>query len=80
MDEFNYGFMYRDKFIYYLRFLFMRIGLNNFRYVGDFFRIGVVIVVVVVGVEDYMIKDLGRWFFDCYVRYIRIDFEVFKDM
>lgn len=80
MDEFNHGPMHRDKFIHILRSLLMRIGLNNSRYAGDSFRIGAATAAAAAGVEDHMIKDLGRWSSDCYVRYIRTDPEVLKDM
>lgn len=79
-DEFNHGPMHRDKFIHHLRSLLMRIGLNDSRYAGHSFRIGAATAAAAAGVEDHMIKDLGRWSSDCYVRYIRTDPEVLKDM
>lgn len=57
----------------------MRIGLNDSRYAGHSFRIGAATAAAAAGVEDHVIKDLGRGSSDCYVRYIRTDPEVLND-
>lgn len=55
-DEFNHIPMLRDTFIQQLRSLLMRIGLDDTNYAGHSFRIGA----AAAGVEDHVIKDLGR--------------------
>lgn len=64
--------MLRVEFIFVFKYVLICIGCDADVYNGYFFRIGVVIIVVFVYLEDYVIKVLGRWFFDVYCRYIRI--------
>jgi hypothetical protein len=77
-DEFNQGPMLRDTFIQQLRSLLLRIGLNDANYAGHSFRIGAATAAAAAGVEDHVIKDLGRWSSDCYARYIRTDSDIIK--
>ena len=77
-DEFNQVPMLRDTFIQQLRSLLLRIGLNDANYAGHSFRMGAATAAAAAGVEDHVIKDLGRWSSDCYSRYIRTDSDIIK--
>ena len=63
----------RDRFIYYLRHLLTLLGCNDNDYCGHSFRIGAATSAGAAGVPDHIIKMLGRWTSDCYVRYIHTD-------
>jgi hypothetical protein len=62
----------RCGFIHKLRTLLTLIGLPPDQYNGHSFRIGAATSAAKAGVPDHVIKTLGRWSSDCYVRYIRI--------
>ena len=62
--------------IQHLRSLLMQVGLKDMNYAGHSFRIGAATAAAVAGMEDHIIKDIGRLTSDCYVRYIRTDSEV----
>ena len=61
----------RYRFIAYLRHLLVRMGLNEKLYGGHSFRIGAATTAGAAGVEDHLIQTMGRWYSDCYTRYIR---------
>lgn len=63
----------RDIFISYLRQSLSHLGYNQTNYCGHSFRIGAASTAAAAGIEDHMIKTLGRWSSSCYVRYIHID-------
>ena len=77
-EEFNQVPILRERFIQYLRSLLLRAGFNDSNYSGHSFRIGAATAAAAAGVEDHVIKELGRWSSDCYVRYIRTDSEIVK--
>ena len=60
-----------DKFVMMLRTVLSKVGLNEDLYAGHSFRIGAATTAAVAGLPDYLIKALGRWSSDCYVRYVR---------
>ena len=61
----------RTKFVMMLRTVLSKVGLNEDLYAGHSFRIGAATTAAVAGLPDYLIKALGRWSSDCYVRYVR---------
>lgn len=61
----------RAYFIEKLKVLLERLGYKHQRYNGHSFRIGAATSAAEGGVEDHLIKTLGRWSSDCYTRYIR---------
>ena len=62
----------RQQFIYYLRQILGRLGYKENDYCGHSFRIGAASTAAAVGIEDHLIKVLGRWNSSCYERYIRV--------
>ena len=71
VDHLNQPFC-RQQFIYYLREILGRLGYNENDYSGHSFRVGAASTAAAVGIEDHMIKVLGRWNSSCYERYIRV--------
>ena len=63
----------RDLFISYLRQTIKHLGFSPPDYCGHSFRIGAATTAAAVGIEDHMIKTLGRWKSSCYMRYIHVD-------
>lgn len=61
----------RQFFIAHLRDALSHIGLDCSSYCGHSFRIGAATSAAAAHVPDHLIKTLGRWTSDCYVRYIR---------
>ena len=61
----------RQYFLQHLRVLLQIAGYNPDLYNGHSFRIGAATTAAQAGVPDHLIKTLGRWKSDCYVRYIR---------
>ena len=72
LDEHNNPFN-QERFITYLRQILVYLGYNQPDYCGHSFRIGAATTWAVVGIEDHMIKLLGRWKSSCYSRYIHAD-------
>ncbi|CAB3988529.1 Retrovirus-related Pol poly from transposon 412 [Paramuricea clavata] len=54
----------------WLRFILKAAGVPG-NYSSDSFRIGAATSAALAGVPDHVIKILGRWSSDCYLRYIR---------
>lgn len=65
----------RELFLSYLRDILSRLGYNPSDYSGHSFRIGAASSAAAAGVEDHLIRTLGRWNSSCYVRYIRVSRE-----
>jgi len=61
----------RTQFLVYMRQVLVRTGLDVTQFSGHSFRIGAATTCSAQGVEDHLIKTLGRWTSDCYTRYIR---------
>ncbi|XP_021363825.1 uncharacterized protein LOC110457051 [Mizuhopecten yessoensis] len=61
----------RAQFIQYCRQVLAICGYDPLKYNGHSFRIGSATSAGAAGVEDHLIKTLGRWSSDCYCRYIR---------
>jgi hypothetical protein len=69
----------RDNFIRMLKIVLSRLGLNERLYSGHSFRVGAACSGSSARLEDYLIKTLGRWSSNCYIRYIRTPDEVIRD-
>ena len=72
-NEFNVRPLSRITFIRLLKEVLLRSGFNDSLFSGHSFRIGAATSAAAAGVEDHIIKSLGRWNSDCYMRYIKID-------
>ena len=68
----------RTFFIAKLKFLLLKLGLNQELYNGHSFRIGAATSAAKARVEDHLIQTLGRWASNCYMRYIRTDADVLR--
>lgn len=62
----------RSSFCLFLKQILSVAGLNPEQYSGHSFRIGAATTAAACSIEDHLIKTLGRWSSDCYIRYIRI--------
>lgn len=71
LDSLNRPFS-REVFLSYLREILERLGIKQSGYSGHSFRIGAATTAAAAGVEDHLIKMLGRWNSSCYARYIRV--------
>ena len=56
----------------YLREILRRLGYKENDYCGHSFRIRAASTAAAAGIEDHLIKVLGRWNSSCYKRYIRV--------
>ena len=72
VDDRGHSFS-RDLFISYLRQVISHLEFSPTDYCGHSFRIRASTTAASVGIEDHMIKTLGRWKFSCYMRYIHVD-------
>ena len=61
----------RARFIHMLRDVLYRLGYNQAAFCGHSFRIGAATAASKANIQDHLIKCLGRWSSECYVRYIR---------
>lgn len=77
-DEFEPVPLSRNIFVNYLKEICRRLGFDESAYSGHSFRIGAASSAAAAGVEDHIIKVLGRWSSDCYTRYIRIDQKIIE--
>ncbi|XP_006818763.1 uncharacterized protein LOC102809223, partial [Saccoglossus kowalevskii] len=57
----------RSVFLQYLRRLVCSLGLSSFQFTGHSFRIGAATSAANAGIQDHMIKALGRWSSDSYL-------------
>lgn len=71
--ELDFSPLSRSTFIGLLKEALRRSGFNDLLFSGHSFRIGAATSAAAAGVEDHIIKSLGRWNSDCYMRYIRVD-------
>jgi len=61
----------RSTFVHSLKVILRLIGLKADEFNGHSFRIGAATSAASAHVEDHLIKVLGRWSSDAYVRYIK---------
>ena len=78
LDSLNQPFS-RQQFIYYLREILGRLGYKENDYCGHSIHIGAASTAAAVGIEDHLIKVLGRWNSSCYERYIRVSKDAIKE-
>lgn len=71
MDSMHRPFS-REVFLSYLRDILTRLGYRSSEYSGHSFRIGAATSAAAAGIEDHLVKTLGRWNSSCYTRYIRV--------
>lgn len=69
----------RSIFLRRLDTLLMRLGLDCSMYNGHSFRIGAATTAASVRMEEHLIRTLGRWSSDCYMRYIQTPNSVIAD-
>ncbi|XP_071100692.1 uncharacterized protein [Haliotis cracherodii] len=62
----------RSFFIQKLKHTLSMTGYDQEKYNGHSFRIGAATSASTANIPDHLIKTLGRWSSDCYVRYIRV--------
>ena len=67
----NYRPLSRYMFTSFLRMVLQRLGLDSSCYLPHSFRAGASTTCSEVGIEDHLIRTLGRWISDSYIRYIR---------
>ena len=60
----------RSKFVKMLCSILQKLGFQPTIYAGHSFRIGAATTTAATGLPDYLIKALGRWSSECYIRYI----------
>ena len=65
------SFLTRDKLVAAVRLALQHAGMNASQYSGHSFRIGAATTAAQVGIEDSVVKMLGRWESSAYQRYIR---------
>ena len=59
-----------SKFVKMLCSVLQELGFQAAIYAGHSFRIGAATTAAATGLPDYLIKELGRWSSECYIRYI----------
>ena len=65
-------FLTRKKFVELVRAALAAAGIDQQKYCGHSFRIGAATTAAAKGVEDSIIKTLGRWESVAYLQYVRI--------
>ena len=63
----------RSYFVQSVKKVLSELNLNPDHYNGHSFRIGAATSAAEADIPDHLVKTLGRWTSDCYVRYIRTD-------
>ena len=69
----------RSLFIFHVKQMISRLGLNTSNFSGHSFRVGASTSASSARLEDHLIKTLGRWSSDCYKTYIRTPTHVIQD-
>ena len=62
----------RQRLVCHLRSVLRSVGVSSERFSGHSFRIGAATTAAACGIEDSLIKTLGRWESSAYQRYIRL--------
>ena len=62
----------RTRFVEWVRKGLDKIGVDNSKYCSHSFRIGVATAAARAGIDDSVIKTLGRWESVAYLRYVKI--------
>ena len=65
-------FLTRKKFVELVRAALAAAGVDQTKYCGHSFRIGAATTAATKGIEDSVIKTLGRWESVAYLQYVRI--------
>ena len=73
-------FLTRERFVKAMREALTSLGYNCSLYAGHSFRIGAATVAAQHGVQDSLIKTMGRWESAAYLRYIRTPKEVLRSV
>ena len=66
------SFLSRPKFVELVRDALVKAGFDQQRYCGHIFRIGAATTAAKKGLEDSIIKTLGRWESVAYLQYVKI--------
>ena len=61
----------RQQFIIALRGIFKEVGIDSCKYSGHSFQIGAATTAATKGLQDSLIKTLGRWESVAYQQYVR---------
>ena len=64
-------FLTRDRFVAQVRRALQAAGVDSSQYAGHSFRIGAATTAALCGIQDSLIKTLGRWESSAYTLYIR---------
>ena len=64
-------FLTRSRFVSHLKEALIAAGVDTSKYSGHSFRIGAATTAASCGIQDSLIKTLGRWESDAYTLYIR---------
>ena len=62
----------RNQFVKNIKLALSQLGLDSNNYAGHSFRAGAATTAAAVGIEDSLIKTLGRWESSAYQQYVRI--------
>ena len=65
-------YLTRKRFVELVRAALTRAGVDQSKYCGHSFRIGAATTAAAQGIEDSIIKTLGRWESVAYLQYVRI--------
>ena len=66
------SYFMRAKFVELVREALQRVGMDQRQYCGHSFRIGAATTAAQKGLEDCIIKTLGRWESVAYLQYVKI--------